>query len=163
MRRRSIASTISIAEVPKPVSIETLAIEAIEARPKLRAAIDDQKSRFEETGIQAARTFASQTQTGRHVDVEKALQSSKVSKESEEQIQQRTEALEYLQERLNKHIDQLKVNHPDAVGAAIDLRLAALEAMRLEKETEEKSIAEEIKSLKTERGQLQKATKKATN
>src|ERR1044072_1017028 len=101
MRRRNTASPISIAEVPKPLNIETLAIEAIETRPKLLAAIDDQKFKLEETGIQAARTFASQTQASRHVDVERAWQSSKASKESEEQLKQRTEALEYLQERLN--------------------------------------------------------------
>ena len=154
------ATAITLAEAPKPLSSETLAIEAIETRPKLQAAIDDQKYKLEEAELQAAKTFASQTQAGGHVDVEKAFQSSKASRESEAQIKQRTEALEYLQEKLNKHVDQLKANYPDAVGAALDLRVEALEAERLEKETTEKGIAEEIKNLKAERSKLLKAAAK---
>jgi hypothetical protein len=156
------ATAISLAEAPKPLSIETLAIQAIETRPKLQAAIEEEKHRLEEAELKVARTFASQTQAGGNVDVEQALQSSKASKESEEQIKQRTGALEYLQEKLNKHLDQLKVNHPGAVGAALDLRVGALEAIRLEKETAGKGIAEEIKNLKAERSKLPKgAAKKA--
>lgn len=160
MRRRSIATAISIAEVPKPLSFETQAIQAIETRPKLQAAIEEQKYKLEEAELKAARTFASQTQAGGHVDVEKAFQTSKASKESEEQIKQRSEALEYLQEKLNKHVEQLKTNYPEAVGAALDRRVEALEAVRLEKETAGKGIAEEIKNLKAERSKLLKAAAK---
>ena len=162
MRRRSIASTISIAEVPKPLSVETQAIQAIDTRPKLQAAIEEQKHSLEEAELQLARTFASQTQAGGHIDLEKALQSSKTSKDVEEQIKQRTGALEYLQEKLNKHVDQLKANYPDAVGAALDSRVEALEAIRLENESAAKGIAEEIKYLKAERSKLSKGTTKAT-
>ena len=165
MRRKSFAPApaLSIAEVSKPLNIETQAIEAIETRPKLQVAIEEQKYKLEEAELQAARAFASQTNTSGQVDVEKAFQSSNASKEAEERIKQRTEALEYLQEKLNKHVDQLKANYPEAVGAALDLRVEALEAARLEKETTGKGLADEIKSLKAERTKLKSAAAKAAD
>lgn len=161
MRRRTGRPAISLAEVPKPLSIETQASQAIEARPLLLAALEAQNDKLQEAELQAARTFASQTHAGGYVDVEKAFQSSRASKESEEQIKQRIAALEYFKERLNTHVEYLKANYPDAVAAAIDLRLAALEASQLEKETSGKDLAQEIKDLKTERTQLKGPAKKA--
>ena len=163
MRRRNIARAISIAEVPKPLSIETQAIQAIETRPLLLAAIEEQKHRLEEAELQAARSFASETHVRGRVEVERAFQSSNAAKESEEQIKQRTEALTYIQEKLNKHLDLLKTNHPDAVGAALDLRVEALEAARSQNETAVKGVAEEIKSLKAERSKLSKSPKAAAS
>ena len=157
IRRRPIAA-LSIAEAPKSASVEVQAIEAIETRPKLQLAIEEQKSKLEATAFQAARAFASQTQASGQVDVEKAFQSSNSLKESEERIKQRTEALEYLQDKLNKHLDQLKSYFPDAVAAALDRRVETLEATRLEKEAAGKGIAEEIKSLKAERTKLAKSS-----
>jgi homoserine acetyltransferase len=158
MRRRTIARAISIAEVSKPLSIETQAIQAIETRPLLQAAIEEQKHRLEEAELQAARTFATETQVRGRVEVERAFQSSKAAKESEEQIKQRAEALTYIQEKLNKHVDLLKANYPDAVGAALDLRVEALEAARSQNETSGKGLTEEIKNLKAERSKLTKST-----
>lgn len=158
MRRRTIARAISIAEVPNPLSIETQAIQAIETRPLLQAAIEAQKYRLEEAELQAARTFATETQVRGRVEVERAFQSSQAAKQSEEQIKQRTEALTYINEKLNKHTELLKTNYPDAVGAALDLRVEALESGRSQNETAGKGIAEEIKSLKAERSKLTKSS-----
>ena len=165
IRRRPIAPAsapvTSIADASRPLSIETQAVQAIETRPKLQAALEGQKDKLKEAELEAARTLASQTQGGGRLDVEKAFQSSKAAREAEEQIKQRTEALEYLQEKLNKHVDELKANYPDAVGAALDRRVETLEASHLENATAGKDIAQEIKDLKAERSGLKVPAKKA--
>lgn len=153
-------AAISLAEVPKPSGIETQVLQAVDARPKLQAAIQEQKHKIEEAELELARTFARDTQTAAKLDVESAYQKNKALEESEERSKQRIEALGSILEKVNKHLEQLKADFPEAVRAALTQRVETLEKALLEKGVAGKGIVEEIKKLKAEISKLPKATAK---
>lgn len=154
---------ISLAEAPKPSgpsSVETQAVQAIEARPKLQAAIEEQKQKLAAAELELARTFASATQTATRIDPEFALQKHKAFEELKERTRLRSEALEYILEKVSKHLEQLKADFPAAVYAALILRVEKLEKALSEKKTTGDSFAEEIKKLKSEISKLPKSDAK---
>lgn len=156
-------AAISLAPAPKPAAaldVETQAAQAIDARPKLQAAIDEQKQKIEDAQLELARSFASQAHPAAIIDVEKAFQSYKAEQELEERIQQRIEALGGLQKKLDDHLSRLKAEFPEAVYAALILRVEKLEKEVLAKETAGKGFAEEIKELRTEISKLPKGAVK---
>jgi cell division protein FtsB len=159
MRRRTMRAAISLAEAPKPSDpsgIETQAVQAIEVRPKLQAAIEEQKHKLEEAELELAKTFASATQTAARLDPEFALQKHKALEELKERIKLRSEALVKILELVSKHLEQLKVDFPAAVYAALIQRVDKLEEERLAKKTAGEGFAEEIKKLKYEISKLPK-------
>ena len=95
-------------KVPRPSDIEMQLSQTIEARPKLQAAIEEQKHKLEEAEFELARTFVSATQTAARLDVKFALQKHKTFEELKERTRQRIEALESILEKVNKHIAKLK-------------------------------------------------------
>jgi chromosome segregation ATPase len=160
MRRRTVTAANSLSEVPRPSDIEMQISQLIEARPKLRAAIQEQEHKIEEAELELARTFARDTQTVAKLDVESAYQKNKALEESEERSKQRIEALESILEKINKHLEQLKADFPEAVRVALTQRVVTLEKALLEKGVPGKGIVEEIKKLKAEISKLPKATAK---
>jgi hypothetical protein len=166
MKRRTMSAAISIAAVPNLAiapDIQTQALEAIEARPKLQAAIDEQKQKLKEAKRGLARSFATQTQAAARIDVERAFQSHKAEQELEEQTQQRIEALESIQTKINDHLDQLKTESPEAVHAALMLRVGTLEKEASEKKTAGDGFAEELRKLRIEINKLPKSAGKKAN
>jgi hypothetical protein len=159
-------AAISLAAVPNASiapDIETQALQAIEARPKLQAAIDEQKQKLAEAKRELARTFATQTHAAGRIDVERAFQSHKAEQELEEQTQQRIEALESIQTKIDDHLAQLKTESPKAVHAALMFRVDTLEKELSEKKTAGDGFGEELRKLKLEISKLPKSAAKKAN
>lgn len=153
-------AAISLAEAPKPSDpsgIETQAVQAIEVRPKLQAAIEEQKHKLEEAELELAKTFASATHTAARLEPEFALQKHKALEELKERIDLRSKALANILELVSKHLEQLKADFPGAVYAALILRKERLEEELLAKKTTGNGLAEEIKKLKYEISKLPKS------
>ena len=166
MKRRTMPAAISLAAVPNLAiapDIETQALQAIEARPKLQAAIGEQRQKLAEAKLELARSFATQTQAAARIDVERAFQSHKAEQELEEQTQQKIEALESIQTKIDDHLAQLKAESPKAVHAALMLRVDTLEKELSEKKTAGDGFGEELRKLKLEISKLPKSAAKKTN
>ena len=160
MRRRKAATALSIAPQPSDKSAE--AFSAIEARRKLEISIEDQKSKAKLAQTDFARSFARGLQLVSAVDAETAFQKNEGRKVAEARAQQRIDALENLLEAVNNFIEQLKYDSPEAVSAALNRKVEALEKTLNEYDEDGKDLEDEIKKLKAEINKLPKtATKKA--
>ena len=143
-------TAIALAEVPTSSGTETQARQAIEARPKIQAAIEEQNHKIEEAELELARTFARDAQSAAKLDVESAFQKHKALADSKERTTQRTEALKCILGKVNDHLKQLKAESPVAVRAALTQRVETLKGLAVETEKAGKSFAEEIKKLQAE-------------
>ena len=156
-------AAIAIAEAPKPSNdIDTQIKHAIEARPKLEAAIAEQKQKVAEIKTDFARTLASDIQSAARLDVESAFQKNKAFEDLEERTRQRLAALEGIEEKVEEYLGQLKADSPDAVREALTRRVETLKNAASETERAAKDYAEEIKKLQAEiRGLPKGPAKKA--
>jgi chaperonin cofactor prefoldin len=160
MRRRKVATALSIA--PQPSDNVSEAFSAIEARRKLEVSIEDQKSKAEVAQTDYARSFVRGLQLIPTVDAETAFQKNEAWKVAQARAQQRIEALENLLEAVNKFIEQLKYDSPEAVNVALTRKVEALEKTLSEREEDGKDLEDQIKKLKAEINKLPKtAAKKA--
>ena len=162
MNRRNISTAVSLAEAPKPSDNVSEAFSAIEARRKLEIAIEDQKSKAEVAEIEFAKSFARGLQIVAVVDADAAVQKDGERKAAQERAQLRVDALGRILETINKLIDGLKDECPDAVNSALTRKVATLEQSRSEKESIEKDLADQIRKLKSEIGKLPKSAAKKT-
>ena len=152
MRRRNMSTAISLAAAPRPSDIES----AIDARLKLQVAIEEEKSKGETADIEFARIFSKGIYLVQVVDADVALQENEARKARAERARQRIEALESILATVNKFIEQLKVDSPDAVYSALTRKLEALERALSEKECDGKNLDDQISKLKTEISKLSK-------
>lgn len=153
-------AAISLAEVPKPSDRESEVLYVIDARQKLGEAIEDQKRKREAAESGFASTFAKEIRLSQVVDGEVALQKNEAFKAADLRAKQRIEALASILEKVNKRIEQLKADFPEAVNSALTKRVETLEKALLEKEAAEKGLEEQIKKLKAEISKLPKAAAK---
>jgi len=163
MRRRIMASAISLAEVPRPLDAEIEVLNAIDARQKLQAAIVSENQKREAAEIEFARVVAKEISGWQVVNVDAVVQKEVAAKSATEKSKQRIEALQSVLTRVNKRIEQLKSDSPEAVNTALTKKIEALEKSLSEKEDAEKDLEDQIKLLKYEVSKLPKAvTKKAS-
>lgn len=161
MKRRSKATTIYLAEVPKPLDVETEVVHAIDARQKLQAAIDSENRKRDAAEIEFARIVVKEISGWQVVNVDVVLQSDVGAKSAAERFKQRIEALQSVLARVNKRIEQLKYDCPEAVNAALTKRIEALKKTVSENAEARKDLEEQISLLKAE--MILKSSKAAVN
>ena len=147
MRRRT---AICLAEVPRPLDVETEILYAIDARQKLQAAIESENRKRAAAEIEFARLVVKEIHSWQVVNVEVAIQRDFAAKSAAERSKQRIEALQSLLAKVNKRIEQLKYDSPDAVNAGIAKKIEALEKTLSARAGGQKEIEEEIGLLKAE-------------
>jgi uncharacterized protein YceH (UPF0502 family) len=160
MRRRIMATAISLAEVPKPSDDETEVLEAIEARQKLQATIELENGKREAAEIEFVRIAAKEISGSQVFNVDTVFQRDVAGKAAAERAKQRIEALESILAKMNKRIEQLKADSSYAWNAALTKRIEALEKALSEKEEAEKDLEDQINALKAEVIKMPKATSK---
>jgi uncharacterized coiled-coil protein SlyX len=158
MRRRIMATAITLAEVPGPSDTESEVLNAIDAREKLQTAIEAEKLKREAAEIELAKVVAKEISGTKVVNVDAIFQRNEAWKTADERSQQRIEALESVLAKVRKRIEQLKADSPYAVNAALSKRIEALEKTLSEKEEAEKDLEDQIKLLKYEVSKLPKPT-----
>jgi hypothetical protein len=158
MRRRRMTTAISLAGVPRPSDIESEVLQAIDARQKLQAAIESENQKVALAESEFATALAMEISSSPAVNVDAVLQQHVAGKAAAERARQRIEALESVLEKVQKRIERLKADCPDAVTAAFTRRIEALEKTLSEKEEAEKGLEDQIKLLKYEVSKLSKAT-----
>jgi hypothetical protein len=163
MRRRIMATAISIAEAPRPSGIEPEILSAIDARQKLQAAIEAETGKRDDAEVEFARAVAREISASQVVNVDVVVQRDQAAKTAAERAKQRIEALGCVLEKINTRIEQLKTESPDVVAAVLTAKIETLEEALYEQEETEKGLESQIKLLKAEVGKLPKgAVKKAS-
>jgi len=160
MRRRIMATAISIAAVPRPSGLEAEILSAVDARQKLQATIESESAKGEAADIEFARGVATDISNSQAVNVDALVQREQAGKTAGERVQQRIEALECLLQRINTRLEQLKAECPEAVSATLTKKIEALEQTLSEQEEAEKDVEEQIKLLRAELHKLPKAQAK---
>jgi preprotein translocase subunit SecD len=159
-RRRVMSTAISLAEVPRPLSVESEVLKAIDARQKLLAAIESEKQKRESDEVEFAKGLARDIGGSPTVNVDLITQKDAARKVANDRANQRSEALETVLGIINKRIEQLGVDSPDEVSAAFSKQVESLEKTLSEKEEAGKEIEGEIKMLKAEMRKLPKSRKR---
>ena len=150
MKRRIRRTAIYLAEVPRPLDVETEILYAIDARQKLQAAIESENRKREAAEIEFAQTVVKEISGWQVVNVDVVFQRDVAAKAAAERSKQRIEALQSILARVNKRIEQLKYDSPDAVNAALTKRIEALEKTLSEKADGRKDLEDQINLLKAE-------------
>ena len=163
MKRRIRRTAICLAEVPKPLDVETEIVYAIDARRKLQAAIESENRTREAAEVEFAQTVVKEISGWQVVNGDVVFQRDVAAKATAERSKQRIEALQSVLARVNKRIEQLKYDSPDAVNAGLTKKIEALEKTVSGKADGRKELDEEISLWKAEiitrtKAQLKKAT-----
>lgn len=150
MKRRIRRTPICPPEVPKPWDVGTEILYAIDARRKLQAAIHSENQKREAAENEFARTVVKEISSSPVVNVDLVFRRDAVAKSAAEQSKQRIEALQSVLAKVNKRIEQLKYDSPEAVNAALTKKIEALEKTASEKGAARKELEEEISLWKAE-------------
>lgn len=143
-------TAISLAELPRPLSIESEVFNAIEARQKLEAAIQSENQRRESDEVEFAKGLARDISGSETVNVDTLVQRDAAGKLAGERARQRLEALESVLATINSCFERLGADYPDEVNAALSKKIQALEKTLSEKEEAEKDLVVQIERLKAE-------------
>lgn len=143
-------TAISLAELPRPLSIESEVFNAIEARQKLEAAIQSENQRRESDEVEFAKGLARDISGSEIVNVDTLVQRDAAGKLAGERAKQRVEALESVLATINSCFERLAADYPDEVNAALSKKIQALEKTLSEKEEAEKDLVVQIERLKAE-------------
>lgn len=143
-------TAISLAEVPRPLSIESEVFNAIDARQKLEAAIQSENQRRESDEVEFAKGLARDISGSQTVNVDTLVQRDAAGKVAGERAKQRVDALESILATINSCLEQLGANYPDEVNAALSKKIQAFEKTLSEKEEAEKDLVVQIERLKAE-------------
>lgn len=158
MRRRIRPAAISLVQVPPASDIESDVLDAIDARQKLKAAIETVNGKSKTSEVDFARSFVRAIRLSQVVEPDLAVQKNSARTGADERDQHQIEALESILLTVNKLIEELKSEYPAAVNEALTKRIDALEKTRSEKQVAEKDLDERIKMLKTDLVKLPKST-----
>lgn len=156
MRRRIRTAAISLVQAPPASDIESDVLDAIDARQKLKAAIERINHKNKTSEVDFARSFARAIRLFQVVEPDLAVQKNSARIGAEERDKQQIEALESILLTVNRLIEELKCESPAAVNAALTKRIDALEKTRSVKKVAEKDLDERIKMLKTDLVKLPK-------
>lgn len=160
MRRRIRTAAISLVQAPPASDIESDVLDAIDARQKLKAAIETVNGKSKTSEVDFARSFTRAIRNSQFVEPDLAVQKDSARKGADESVQRQIEALESILLTVNKLIEELKSDSPAAVNAALTKRIDALEKTRSEKQVAEKDLDEQIKMLKSDLVKLPKSNAK---
>ena len=156
MRRRIRTAAISLVQAPPASDIESDVLDAIDARQKLKAAIETVNGKSKTSEVDFARSFVRSIRLSQFVEPDLAVQKDSARKGADESVQHQIEALESILLTVNNLIKELKSDSPAAVNEALTKRIDALEKTRSEKKVAEKDLDEQIKMLKTDLVKLPK-------
>jgi hypothetical protein len=156
MRRRIRTAAISLVQAPPASDIESDVLDAIDARQKLKSAIERINDKSKTSEVDFARSFARAIRLSQVVEPDLAVQKNSARTGADERDKHQIEALESILLTVNKLIEELKCDSPAAVNAALTKRIDALEKTRSEKKVAEKDLDEQIKMLKTDLVKLPK-------
>ena len=156
MRRRIRTAAISLVQAPPVSDIESDVLDAIDARQKLKAAIETVNGKSKTSEVDFARSFARAIRLTQVVEPDLAVQKNSARTAADERDKRQIEALESILLTVNKLIEEHKRDSPAAVNAALTKRIDALEKTRSENKAAEKDLDEQIKMLKTDLVKLPK-------
>ena len=156
-------TAISLAEVPRPASIESEVFNTIDARQKLQAAIELDNQRRESDEVEFAKGLARDISGNETVNVDGLVQRHAAGKVAAERAKQRVEALEGVLTILNKRFEQLGTDHPDEVNAALSKKITGLEKQLSGNEDAGKDLEAQIKTLKAEQRNPKAAARKQSS
>jgi hypothetical protein len=155
-------TAISLAEVPRPASVESEVFNTIDARQKLQAAIESDAQRRESDEVEFAKGLARDISGEETVNVDGLVQRHAAGKVAAERARQRVEALENILAILNTRFEQLGKDHPDEVNAALSKKITGLEKQLSGNEDAGKDLEAQIRTLKAEQRKPKAAARKSS-